>query len=66
MDISVYVRQWIYYACNLLNKAFSYIYTVVLKTICNLFFVYNYFNIYIKIVMIIIYIICVHVSLLRL
>ena len=39
MDISVYVRQWIY--CALLfveGKTFPYIYKVVVKTICNLFF----------------------------
>ena len=41
MDISVYVRQWIYCACYLLSKTFPYIYKVVVKTICNLVFVYS-------------------------
>ena len=44
MDISVYVRQWIYCACYLLSKTFPYIYKVVVKTICNLFFSILIFN----------------------
>ena len=33
VDISVYVRQWIYCARYLLSKTFPYIYKVVVKTI---------------------------------
>ena len=64
VNISVYVKQWIDCACYLLSKIFPYIYKVVVKTICNLVFIYSYFTIYIKIFMIII--VCVHGFLLRL